>query len=125
MQFNNKNKPKGIKRLNLALGHSCRAIHWLAKNESAFRQELLLLGITAIIVLALEVSCYEGVMMICATMFVIFAEVLNSAIEVIIDRVSLEIHPLSGLAKDLGSAAVLIALLILMCIWGSVIYTNI
>jgi len=51
---------------------------------------------------------------------VIFAEVVNTAIEATIDRVGLEIHPLSGLAKDLGSAAVLIALLICSLVWISV-----
>lgn len=124
MQFNNSNKPKGLKRLRLALGHSCRALYWLSKNEAAFRQELLLLGFSVMILFVVEVSLYEGVMMLCATLFVIFAEIVNTAIEVTVDRVGLDIHPLSGLAKDLGSAAVFIAMIIFICIWGSCLYTT-
>jgi diacylglycerol kinase (ATP) len=59
-------------------------------------------------------------MLLISVLFVIFAEVVNTAIEATIDRVGLEIHPLSGLAKDLGSAAVLIALLISSFVWISV-----
>lgn len=124
MHFDNTNKPTGAKRLLLALGHSFRAFNWLTKNESAFRQELILLLVTIILLFALELSLYERVMLFCATLFVMFAEIVNTAIEATIDRVGLEIHPLSGLAKDLGSAGVLIALIVFICIWGSCLYQN-
>ena len=63
-------------------------------------------------------------MLLVSVLFVMFAEVVNTAIEAAIDRIGLEIHPLSGLAKDLGSAAVLIALSICALVWGGVFVNN-
>jgi diacylglycerol kinase (ATP) len=59
-------------------------------------------------------------MLLISVLFVLFAEVVNTAIEATIDRISLDIHPLSGLAKDLGSAAVFIAILICASVWIAV-----
>ena len=120
MQFDSANKPSGINRVVLAFKNSQRAFKWLAKNEAAFKQELFLLALSLIIISIWQIGIYEKVMLLISVLFVIFAEVLNTAIEATIDRVGLEIHPLSGLAKDLGSAAVLIALLISSFVWISV-----
>ena len=120
MQFDSANKPSGINRVVLAFKNSQRAFKWLAKNEAAFKQELLLLALSLIIISIWQIGIYEKVMLLISVLFVIFAEVVNTAIEATIDRVGLEIHPLSGLAKDLGSAAVLIALLISSFVWISV-----
>lgn len=109
MQFDSANKPSGINRVVLAFKNSQRAFKWLAKNEAAFKQELFLLALSLIIISIWQIGIYEKVMLLISVLFVIFAEVVNTAIEATIDRVGLEIHPLSGLAKDLGSAAVLIA----------------
>ncbi|NOU52156.1 diacylglycerol kinase [Pseudoalteromonas sp. JBTF-M23] len=124
MKFDSTNKPTGVRRIFLALSNSARALRWLAYNESAFRQELILLLITFGVIFTVDFSLYEKVMMLCATLFVMFAEIVNTAIEAIVDRVGLEIHPLSGLAKDLGSAGVFIAIIVFFCIWGSCFYTN-
>ena len=120
MQFDSANKPSGINRVVLAFKNSQRAFKWLAKNEAAFKQELLLLALSLTIISIWQIGIYEKVMLLISVLFVIFAEVVNTAIEATIDRVGLEIHPLSGLAKDLGSAAVLIALLISSFVWISV-----
>ncbi len=120
MQFDSANKPSGINRVVLALKNSQRAFKWLAKNEAAFKQELFLLALSVTIISIWQIGIYEKVMLLISVLFVIFAEVVNTAIEATIDRVGLEIHPLSGLAKDLGSAAVLIALLISSFVWISV-----
>jgi diacylglycerol kinase (ATP) len=56
-------------------------------------------------------------MLILAVIFIIFTEVINTAIEAVVDRVGLDIHPLSGLAKDLGSAAVFLSIVIAASIW--------
>ena len=120
MQFDSANKPSGINRVVLAFKNSQRAFKWLAKNEAAFKQELFLLALSLIIISIWQIGIYEKVMLLISVLFVIFAEVVNTAIEATIDRVGLEIHPLSGLAKDLGSAAVLIALLICSFVWISV-----
>ena len=120
MQFDNVNKPSGINRVFLAFKISQRAFKWLAKNEAAFKQELLLLALSLTIISIWQIGIYEKVMLLISVLFVIFAEIVNTAIEATIDRVGLEIHPLSGLAKDLGSAAVLIALLICSVVWVAV-----
>ena len=115
--FDHNNKPKGIRRIYLATLNSMRAFTWLFKNESAFKQELLLLILAIPVSFLFEISIKEQVVLILAILFIIFTEVINTAIEAVVDRVGLEIHPLSGLAKDLGSAAVLISLIIASSIW--------
>ncbi len=115
--FDNINKPKGIKRIVLASLNSFRAFKWLYQNESAFKQELLLLLITIPLSFAFDISAKEQVILILAVLFIIFTEIINTAIEAVVDRVGLDIHPLSGLAKDLGSAAVFISLIFASSIW--------
>tara|TARA_R110000744_G_scaffold20279_2_gene53263 strand:- start:14558 stop:14923 length:366 start_codon:yes stop_codon:yes gene_type:complete len=115
--FDNINKPKGLKRVALAALNSFRALKWLYQNESAFRQELLLLLIALPISFAFDISALEQVSLILAILFIIFTEIINTAIEAVVDRIGLEIHPLSGLAKDLGSAAVFVSLIIASSIW--------
>jgi len=115
--FDNKNKPKGIQRIILASLNSFRAFKWLYQNESAFRQELLLLFIAIPVSFAFDISAKEQVTLILAVLFILFTEIINTAIEAVVDRVGLEIHPLSGLAKDLGSAAVFISLIVASSIW--------
>jgi len=124
MKFDIKNKPKGFKRLFLAFGHSLRAFKWLSNNEAAFKQEILLLVTTLILLPLLSLSIYDSLLIICATLFVMFAEIVNTAIEAVVDRIGLEIHELSGLAKDLGSACVTLSLVILSLVWLVVLYSN-
>jgi diacylglycerol kinase (ATP) len=115
--FNNKNKPKGIQRIYFASINSSRAFKWLYKNESAFKQEILLIVLAMPVSFMFDISVKEQGILILSIAFIIFTEIINTAIEAVVDRVGLEIHPLSGLAKDLGSAAVLISILIATCIW--------
>lgn len=115
--FDNINKPKGIQRIYLASLNSARAFKWLYKNESAFKQEILLLLLAIPISFLFDISFKEQLILIVAIVFIIFTEVINTAIEAVVDRVGLDIHPLSGLAKDLGSAAVFISLIVAASIW--------
>jgi diacylglycerol kinase (ATP) len=117
LKFDASNKPKGLKRIVLANENSLKAFHWLFKNEAAFRQELLLLLVLTPITFAFDITRLEQVFLISSLLFVLFAEVVNTAIEAIVDRIGLEIHPLSGLAKDLGSAAVFVSLVIALLFW--------
>ena len=87
------------------------------KEESAFRQELTLLIICAPIALFLDVSILEKVALICSIIMVLVVELLNSSVEAAIDRISFEHHDLSKRAKDFGSAAVMLALLVAVLIW--------
>ena len=87
------------------------------KEESAFRQELTLLIICTPFALFLDVSILEKVALICSIIMVLVVELLNSSVEAAIDRISFEHHDLSKRAKDFGSAAVMLALLVAVLIW--------
>lgn len=119
--FNSALKPAGLTRIYLAAKNSLRAFGWLVRNESAFRQECLLLAIAVPISFIFDITAMEHVVLIGAILFVMLTEIVNTAIEVIIDRISLELHPLSGLAKDLGSAAVSISLIIMILTWSIIL----
>jgi len=90
------------------------------KEESAFRQELLLLCIFSPIALALPVRPLEKMVLIASLVLVLVVELLNSSVEAAIDRISFEHHDLSKRAKDYGSAAVMLALVITMLFWAIV-----
>ncbi|MEY8201069.1 MAG: diacylglycerol kinase [Colwellia sp.] len=119
--FDSNDKPKGLKRIFLAVKNSMKGLSWMYKNEAAFKQELTLLLLLVPTTFLFDISKYEQVALLISLIFIIFTEVLNTAIEAVVDRVGLEIHPLSGLAKDLGSAAVLISLLIAAITWGAIL----
>jgi diacylglycerol kinase (ATP) len=122
--FNPTDKPKGVRRIMLAFKNSASALLWLISNEAAFRQEAVLL-VFAIITLSLwPISLVEKALLLSSVLLVMFAEILNTAIETTIDRVSTDIHPLSGLAKDLGSASVLVAMTIACLMWVAVLITS-
>jgi diacylglycerol kinase (ATP) len=89
------------------------AVHF----EAAFRQELVI-AIPAIMgVWFLPVTMVEKIVLLATVVLMLIVELLNSAIEATVDRVSTERHPLSGRAKDLGSAAVLLAVLLMVTAW--------
>lgn len=121
MKFDVNNKPKGLRRLVLANKNSLKAFVWLYKNEAAFRQELFLLAILTPLTFVFDTTRLEQTLLLISLLFIIFTEVLNTAIEVVVDRISLEINPLSGLAKDLGSAAVFISLVIAILTWLAIL----
>ena len=120
--FDIKAKPKGLMRLYLALLNSIRAITWLLKNESAFRQEAFALLVVIPLTFFINVTQTEQIILIATVFFVMLIEIINTAIEVVVDRIGLELHPLSGLAKDLGSAAVSISLILVALTWFSICF---
>ena len=111
-----------FKRIVLATKNSARALTWLFKNESAFRQECAALLLAIPVCFMLNVTLSQQFILIGAILFVMLCEIVNTAIEVIVDRISLEMHPLSGLAKDLGSAAVSISIVLALMIWGLICF---
>ncbi|MFN3375146.1 MAG: diacylglycerol kinase [Burkholderiaceae bacterium] len=120
--FDNPHKRRtGFSRLWHATVHSLQGLRagW---TEKAFRQEVLLA--TVMVPLAFVVGhTWMEVSMLCVVLaLVLITELLNSAIEAAIDRVGPEWHALSGRAKDLGSAAVLVSLLLCGAVWGAAIY---
>lgn len=121
MNFDNKNKLTGGKRIVSASANSYRGLKWLTNNESAFQQELMLAILLCLTTVFLEVTSLERVLLISSLLLVLLVETINTAIEAVVDRIGLELHELSGLAKDLGSSAVLISLTLAAVIWGGIL----
>lgn len=112
---------KGFKRLFNASSYSAKGLLSAWQQEAAFRQE------TVCALFLFPLACYlsdnsiERILMIASVLLVILVELLNSAIEAVVDRIGPELHPLSGRAKDMGSAAVAVALLIVIVTWSLIL----
>lgn len=107
----------GLRRLLNALGYSLAGFRAAYKHEDAFRQEALLAAILIPLAFWLPVSMTGRALMIGSVLLVIIVELLNSAIEATVDRISLDSHDLAKRAKDIGSAAVLVSLVNATVIW--------
>lgn len=112
----------GARRIWNALLYSFAGLSAAFRNESAFRQEILLAVVLAPVVWLLDVTLANKAMLLGSLMLVLIVELLNSAIEALTDRVSLDLHPLAKRAKDIGSAAVLLSLVTLVLVWTLVLF---
>lgn len=112
----------GLRRLFDAFGYSMAGLKAAYQNEDAFRQEVLLAVVLIPLVLFLEPEAIGRALMIGSVLLVLLVELLNSAIEATVDRVSLEKHDLAKRAKDIGSAAVFMSFLNLAVVWGLVLF---
>lgn len=111
----------GVKRIYVAFLYSLTGLRTAWKSEHAFRQELMVAVPAAIVALLLPVSRLEKLALIAVLILVLMVEMINSAIEAVVDRISFERHPLAKNAKDFGSAAVLLALLLAAATWGTIV----
>ena len=111
----------GLRRLLFTLVNSGKGLRFLLRKEEAFQLEALLACVLIPVAILLPVSPVERVLLIGAVFTVLIVEVLNTSIEVLTDRVSLDRHELSGLAKDLGSLAVTLSLLLWAIVWGVIV----
>jgi len=113
----------GLKRVWNALFYSLAGFKAAWKHEDAFRQEALLALVLIPLAFILDVAAIGRALMISSVFLVLIVELVNSAIEATVDRISLENHQLAKRAKDIGSAAVLIALVNVLVVWGVVLFT--
>ncbi|MGZ9898053.1 diacylglycerol kinase [Shewanella gaetbuli] len=111
----------GIKRVIRATGFSIKGLKAAFRDEAAFRQELALAVIMLPIAILVNVTVVEKLLLVLSVFLVLIVELLNSAIEAVVDRFGGEIHPLSGQAKDIASAAVLLSLLFCAICWIAII----
>lgn len=111
----------GLRRLWNALHYSLAGFQAAYQNEDAFRQEVLLALVLVPLALFLPVGTIGKALMIACVLLVLIVELLNSAVEATVDRISLENHMLAKRAKDIGSAAVLLSLVNLAVVWGVVL----
>ena len=110
----------GITRIINAAGYSWAGLKAAYTNEAAFRQELWLVIMLTPVAIIFGPSIADKAVLLASLIFILLVEILNSALEAVVDRFGNEIHPLSGRAKDMGSAAVLMAFFITGLIWFSV-----
>ena len=111
----------GLKRVWNAFHYSMEGFRAAYKNEDAFRQETWLAVVLIPTALLLPVGMIGRAMMIASVLLVLIVELLNSAIEAAVDRISLDHHRLAKRAKDIGSAAVFVALFNVLVVWACVL----
>jgi len=107
----------GITRWIKALGFTWQGLKAAYKHEEAFRQEVFLLVVAIPLAIRLGDSGIEKALLIGSVLLLLLVEIINSAIEAVVDRFGGEIHELSGRAKDMGSAAVFIAMVNVGMVW--------
>jgi diacylglycerol kinase (ATP) len=120
------NKPNGVGLSRVLKATRCSILGFKAayKHESAFRQELWLCFLLLPVSVFIADSGVQLALLIGTSILLLLVEIINSAIEAVVDRIGLEQHELSGRAKDLGSAAVFLALCICVITWLGVIFDN-
>ncbi|MDX1341690.1 MAG: diacylglycerol kinase [Reinekea sp.] len=109
---------KGLRRLVNATKYSWRGLWATAQHEEAFRQELLMLLVALLLTPWLSQSWFHAIALLGSVILIMIVELLNSAIEALVDRVGLEYNELSGRAKDMGSAAVFLSITLAGMIWA-------
>lgn len=111
----------GLNRILHTLIYSRDGFMATVRGEAAFRQLLVLHGVLMAVTFVLNLSPIERAVMLAVSFISLLVELLNSAIEAVVDRISLERHPLSKNAKDMGSAAQTVALLMVGAVWAVVL----
>jgi diacylglycerol kinase (ATP) len=120
-QFKDK---RGIARLTSAFWNTLDGFKSAWHGEQAFRQEVVVGVVGTVIALLLPISSFQKLALIGVLLFVLIIELINSAIEAVVDRISLERHPLSKDAKDFGSAAVGLSIVLAAAIWAVVLFNR-
>jgi diacylglycerol kinase (ATP) len=113
----------GITRILNATGYSIAGLRAAFKHESAFRQELALFVVLLPAAIWLSNTIVDSILLIGSLLLVLMVELMNSAIEAVVDLASEELHELAGRAKDIGSAAVMISLLNVFFVWSLYLYS--
>jgi diacylglycerol kinase (ATP) len=114
----------GLRRIVNATFFSMAGLRAAWRHEAAFRQEVMLFVVLVPVGAWLGQTAVERALLIGSCLLVLVVELLNSGMEAIVDRIGLEPHRLSGQAKDLGSAAVLLSLVLTAVVWGSIAWAR-
>lgn len=117
VNITDREKPQGLTRILRACGNSYKGLIGAYREEAAFRQELALAVVVVPLGLWLGRNGVERALLISPMILILIVELLNSAIEATVDRIGLERHQLSGLAKDIGSFAVMLSFVLLVVVW--------
>ncbi|WP_339926633.1 diacylglycerol kinase [uncultured Cobetia sp.] len=117
-----KSRHTGLTHLKHSARYSLKGLKAAWSNEEAFRQEIVLCALLLPFAWWIGDSHVEWLLLVGSTLIVLIVELLNSAVESAIDRIGPEFHELSGRAKDMGSAAVMISLIFAGLTWGTLLY---
>ena len=117
-----KNTSTGLKRILKAFTYSGKGLSSVFKTEAAFRQDLIVFVVGGILCFILNLTGLERALIMFSLFLILLMELINSAIEVIVDRISPKYHVLSGRAKDIGSSLVLIAFINAIVVWGLILF---
>lgn len=117
-------KQTGFKRLYYATIYSVKGLRASWQSEAAIRQEAVAFIALIPIAFWLDIPLAQSLILVTSLFLIFIAELLNTAIEALADRVSVEFHELIGKAKDIGSAAVFVAILLALICWGAVLYSR-
>lgn len=118
------NQATGLTRIIKAAGYSYKGLSAAWQHEAAFRQELVVTLLAIILAVWLDVGAIARILLVGSVALVMIVEILNSAIEAVVDRIGSEHHELSGRAKDMGSAAVSLAIVLALFVWGTVLWQH-
>lgn len=113
---------RGPARAMLAAKYSWKGLKSAFRYEEAFRQEVFLACVTIPAALLVPASLNERLALIAVSLLVLIVELVNSSIEAVVDRVGMEEHELAGRAKDMGSAAVMLTIVLWVLVWAGVIF---
>jgi diacylglycerol kinase (ATP) len=116
--FKSKN---GLERIAKALGYSLAGLKSAYKNEAAIRQEVWLMVVLIPLAFYLGQTNIERILLVGVTVLVFIVELLNSAVEAAVDHTSIDHHTLAARAKDIGSAAVMVAIMLFLLVWYLII----
>ncbi|MFW6021577.1 MAG: diacylglycerol kinase [Guyparkeria sp.] len=112
----------GLRRVWYALRYSLKGLRAAWRKEEAFRQEVVVVLLAVPVAWYVGESALERAILIVVVLQVLLVELLNTGIEAVVDRIGADRHKLSGRAKDVGSAAVLMAILIAAVVWGLLLF---
>ena len=119
-----KSEKTGISRIVAAAGFSINGIKASWQHEAAFRQECVLSLVLLIASFFVAESGSQWLLLISPLLLLLIVELLNSAIETVVDRIGPEFHELSGRAKDIASASVFFCLILIAVSWAAIVWTN-
>lgn len=115
-------KNTGLLHFFKAFKNSWNGLRAVARTEAAFRQELFACVIGVVIIALANITMMERVVLGVSLVCMLVAELINTAIENVVDRIGPEYHELSGCAKDIGSAIVLLTIIAVVCVWVAVLF---
>lgn len=111
----------GAVRVLYATRYSLAGLAATWRHEAAFRQEVLCAALLLPLIFVFDISGLERALLLATLLLVLIVELLNSALEAAVDRIGDELHPLSGRAKDAGSAAVFVSILLAVGVWACIL----